>query len=722
MAFEDFVQSFHSAIVGTNYVPLGGVHDGGADGFEERIFESEARASQFLQASKTPQIERKIRETVKRIREVGREPKGVLFYFSEPISKADIIEENLSIELDINIRIRSKSYILANINSSPQTVQSFKSHLQPAVTSLMGVGGAGKERDFPFSSKTACAFIGQEINRRRGNASLLDALTDSLILWSLEGTDPATKQFMTYDEILAKITEAIPAAKQFIKSNLRGKLNILSSKSNPSGREVSWHKKEGGYALRFEERQKLLLENAEELRLHSAVGDEIIEASRERLPERLHGVLPQVVAGVRECLEIIFRKQGLDLGVYLSGEDDAKLEGIDLVEDVDRLAMQIAPKQSDVTPVRDCLVEAVRKMIYAPSADQRDYMQRLSATYFVLFALKNEPRIVEYFSGMSQNLVLYIGSDLLIKAISEYHLPPSGRLITNTLEIIRNSGSRIVLTEPALEEVFTHIHASILEFENYYMSNEGAIGEDFVPIIDRILIRAYFYARLGLNTDGKAPSGWKSYIGQFCSYEDVRRKRGQRGLQLYLCDRFGLQYEQKTEMLKGLDRAQHSKLLGAVLDIRGAKKLRSRILAYNDAMQALRVLSKRVELNEGHVPNPYGFKTWWLTHERATERASASAFGGQMPRFVMRPEFLLNYIGLLPSKAEVLKSYKNIFPSVLAVSLGRRAPSDVIKGVLLSAKKVSEIDESRAKVMLSEFSDQLKADKLRLYENEIVMQ
>ena len=38
-AFEQFCQGFHAAIVGSEFVPLGGMHDGGADGFEEPIFD-----------------------------------------------------------------------------------------------------------------------------------------------------------------------------------------------------------------------------------------------------------------------------------------------------------------------------------------------------------------------------------------------------------------------------------------------------------------------------------------------------------------------------------------------------------------------------------------------------------------------------------------------------------------------------------------------------------
>ena len=41
-----------------------------------------------------------------------------------------------------------------------------------------------------------CVFLGQELERRRGNADILEAVTDSLILWALEGTNPDNGIFL----------------------------------------------------------------------------------------------------------------------------------------------------------------------------------------------------------------------------------------------------------------------------------------------------------------------------------------------------------------------------------------------------------------------------------------------------------------------------------------------------------------------------------------------
>ena len=163
-----------------------------------------------------------------------------------------------------------------------------------------------------------------------------------------------------------------------------------------------------------------------------------------------------------------------------------------------------------------------------------------------MFMLRNEPRVVEFFNSMAKQLVLYIGSDLLIKCLSEHYLTEGSRLTVNALEIIRAHGAKIILTQSTLEEIYTHIKAADLEFRNHYAGIEPLISQDLISELDRILIRAYFYAKLGINAVPRGPRGWMSYIGQFCSYEGLQNDTSQTSLRNYLCDRFGLRDNQKT--------------------------------------------------------------------------------------------------------------------------------------------------------------------------------
>jgi hypothetical protein len=171
-------------------------------------------------------------------------------------------------------------------------------------------------------------------------------------------------------------------------------------------------------------------------------------------------------------------------------------------------------------------------------------------------------------------------------------------------------------------------------------------------------------------------------------------------------------------MRKAIDERDLDVLTAAILDERKHfGKEKEEILAYNDALHTLRVYTKRAELGETLVTNPFGYRTWWLTHDKAVQRASLPIFGPPKPRFIMRPEFLLNYIGLSPSKKRICESYSAIFPTIFGITLSKILDSGSLHTVLTSVRDAHSVDDSRAKAMISEYVDKLKADQIRIYEN-----
>lgn len=143
--FEAFAQSFYSAIRGTDYVPLGGMHDGGAEGFVVFASKLDVAAGSpvhFMQASVQQDPRKKIRKTVKRLREFGREPESVTYFTSLVVRNIDNEEFDLGKELDVSLRIRDRKYIESHINDSIATRVAFHTHLAPKLTYLRSAGQA----------------------------------------------------------------------------------------------------------------------------------------------------------------------------------------------------------------------------------------------------------------------------------------------------------------------------------------------------------------------------------------------------------------------------------------------------------------------------------------------------------------------------------------------------------------------------------------------------
>jgi hypothetical protein len=231
--FERFVNAFYPAVSGSSYVPLGGIHDGGADGFSDTsISEVSGKVGAFLQSSVQEDHRAKIRATIKRLIEFGRTPTSLTYVTSRFIQHIDMEEELLSEELRAMIRIRDRRYIASLINTSHITIAAFEQYLRPNLASLSTPGNVPliKVSD-QIRSPAVYVFLRQEVERRAGKSTLLESVSDGLILWALEGTDPDTNTLMNRAQILQKIEAAVPPAKQFIRGTLKNRLEFLSSRA-----------------------------------------------------------------------------------------------------------------------------------------------------------------------------------------------------------------------------------------------------------------------------------------------------------------------------------------------------------------------------------------------------------------------------------------------------------------------------------------------------------
>ena len=154
------------------------------------------------------------------------------------------------------------------------------------------------------------------------------------------------------------------------------RLRILASKANETGRHINWHRKTDSFALRYEERAKLIDENIEDAALMERVSDLLRQGFANQVTnEKLK---PHVELGVGVChhvLEKIFETQGLALSLYALDRDDDIGTEIDarkiINEEIDTVP-QFAPCKSEMA---DWVVSTIRRMIYGTDLDIRRYLQ-----------------------------------------------------------------------------------------------------------------------------------------------------------------------------------------------------------------------------------------------------------------------------------------------------------------------------------------------------------
>lgn len=703
-AFERFAQDFLSVLEGRSFVPVGGIKDGGADG----IYDCGDNRT-YYQFTKQENHRDKIRKTYRRLNKFGRAVKKLYYLSPRVIPHIDKEEDLLIDELNVIVKIRDRKYIISHINDSLGTINAYVNHLSVYTNFLSSIA----RDDSAFSSihskdPTAFVFLQHEITNRLGNRKLIHSLTDTMILWALSDTDPEKGIIMSENEICKKIFDFFPWADKILKGHMNQRIAILRSKSS-SGRQIRWYKKQKKYCLPYETRKTIKFENQhdESLKLN-VVGELKLLASD--LFDADDGEYQHVAELCLKVVHSIFEKQGLLFSHFLVSEEENEPPLI-VSDCIDEILENREIEAKKIEPYRDYVETLLRKVFYQGSPNQREYLTHLSRTYVLLFSLQAEPRIIEYFSTMSASFKLFLGSDILVKALSERYLGEEDQVARNLLKIASASGMSMYLSECVLEEIYTHIGGSCYEFANYFAEMEPYITREIARNSSKILIRSYFYAK----EENKIRS-WNGYIKQFMTYDDVHNDRGREELRKYLLAEYKLKFIANSE-LESICNLDKVKSLADSMIFYDAKE--NYELAYNTALLVHGVYGLRQKNNEIGSVSEYGLKTWWMTNQSRVLRHTSDLVQTKGSQYIMRPEYILNFIAMSPSCEDVRRSFQGIFPSTFGIQLGNRLKDDVFRKVLSDVSQWKDYSPGRITALMSDLSDKLKTDRLKRYEHNL---
>lgn len=706
--FEDFACVFMAALEGRNFIPMGGIHDGGADGASDReIYQAES-TSIFYQMTIQSDYKSKVRQTVKRLKDFNRTPRVLYYVTSKVIPHIDKEEDELSEELGVIVKIRDAKYIGVHINDTQATKSAYYQFLSSKTDHLSKIG-ASTELGFSEFVKdpSVFVFLQHEMSNSQGNRKLIHSITDTLILWALRDTDPDKNLFMNKEEIRQAIIDSFPWASYFINNNLSNRLQCLKSKE-VNDREIRWYKKDKKYCLPFETREAIKLENSVDELLAINFIKEIKEKCHSKFslgPKRC-----QIISEVTKAIiQRVFERQGLMLASFISDSDSSVNEKELVISDcIEDVLIKSTIKQEDIADYRNYIEKILNDVFYHSTENQRKYLLQLSKTYVLLFTLKADPRIVDYFSSMCSKFTLFLGSDIIVKAISERYLSKEDQQCKNLLQSAAVSGVRLRMSTAVLEEVYTHIRNTNYEFNNHFRLVESYITKEIARNSSKILIRAYFYAK----NAGLART-WEGYINQFISYDSLTNNSGMEELKRYLVSEYNLTFIENEE-LASYSNAKEVKELAETLVENDEKK--HDVLAHNSALLVHGIYGLRTKNNESNNGSPFGYGTWWLTNQTRIQKHTAGLVRRYSSKYIMRPEFLLNFLSLSPSAEQVRKTYGNIFPSNIGIQFGHRLKEDAFHAVLDKVKEWSDYEPGRVTALVSKLSDTLKSEQYNIEE------
>lgn len=129
------------------------------------------------------------------------------------------------------------------------------------------------------------------------------------------------------------------------------------------------------------------------------------------------------------ALQLTFETEGLEFAAFLHGTDQVE-EDYSIGDGIDNALVQSNVSGEQQIAWNEVLVRMLRTTIYESTEEERLYLGKLSRTYLLLFSLNAEPRIIEYFQTMASDFYLYVGSDILIHALSERYLRKEDQMTT----------------------------------------------------------------------------------------------------------------------------------------------------------------------------------------------------------------------------------------------------------------------------------------------------
>lgn len=706
-AFERFFKEFGAAVFGFEFTPLGGIHDGGADGFAQDLLFTSPRASTYYQASVQETYRAKIRQTAKRLVEYGRQPGTIAYFTSKIIGDIDQTCLELGNELNTNIVIYDGQWIAARINTNHATTQAYENHLRHFLAIRPPIStnaGALVQSEFNAS---AAVFLAQETLGHKDKADLDYRILSSLILFCLEDEAVGAGNCITSEEIFRRIKSYFPKGFPYTQQDIEIALTKLTLKESDGGRQVVWDSREPGYKLPYDTRASIAQDHArfESLiyKVREQVRDTVLQYSEDNISE---ADCAQQVEIFIKCVENLYKIEGLKVATFLAEADEAIAEFT--ISDIILHALRDARVSGLKAPqYHAALMEAMRRLFYHATDEQKEYLSYLTRTYSLMFCLKYDANVAKYFKDLRSNFRLIIGADVIIRALSESRLEPADRATHALMRLIRAANGELILNDYVVDEVYSHIFSSDKEYLNNYADNDRYITLDIARQIDRILIRAYFYAKLAPTSSNAKIGSWGAYIEQFLPYTRLGSAEGKLALRSYLRDKFGMVLHVKDDVEEAIDKTGRDRLARRLLD---AKIKDKRELAKNDASNVYYVYALRDEGREISHGSAVGYRTWWLTQETRIQREFADTTK-QKGHAIMRPEVAVQLLAFAPNADEISRAFGEVFPSVFGVRLGNRVNPAILKNLIGRAERISDADPARMKAEMERLANQFKSDE-----------
>lgn len=693
--FELFGQAALQIVLGVEFEPTGGMHDGGQDGFLRPI---SGRADRYVQISIQQDYKAKIRQTIKRLQDGGRTVASLTYLTPLRIPEKDIVEADIEKTTGVAIRIRDQAWLTVSLQTSPELQAAFTDRYASVLQSLKAATDHVQKRYATTERLSVLVYLDNHSKSEPTNSDLLTLAVDAAIFMALKDTDPDQSQFRSEEEIVQFVENFFPAVKTKAAALVPARLAHLRTKQ--SDPRIRFHRGTS-YALPYEVRSEFSAQNALLRQLDADFWTSVRQRATALRPGVTAAELAMVEDAVAYGLTKTFEQQGINLM--------ASSQGVEVFEEVrtyEFVRESLAAATQDASlrgALQELSTDILRRVFYSGTDAENQYLYRLFKLYSVDFIVRGDEKVWRYFRNVARNLHLIVGTDIIVRALSEVCVSANNQATQNVLRILRSLGVKLTLTEQVLHEVYTHVRSADREYDGFYRPWDQHVTMAEAKQCSRIMIRAYYYAKLEPERHARGVSTWDEFLSQFGSAAWFREDSGEQAFAAYLQNKFGMAFVAKRDVEQAVPYINAKRIAERLV----AAKKDNFDLAINDAYMMLYAQELRRSKNETHGADIHGFSTWWLTEEsHAIEIAKKE---GVTDRLKMHPQFLMNFVAALPGLRDVAEQNANSFPTVFGLRITHRVGDDVLKEFLKGAVEAVKSDEAAAKARIRELSNRLIA-------------
>lgn len=643
----------------------------GDGGMDAMLFQPTDDLEVALQFSVRQDWDNKITQTCERLHNTAPKTRVLVFATNQQVGpKVSQLRRTIRSKFEIFVDVRDAEWFLTRRTASAAVEAEAESFCQLIADPLLS-GATAIERQAhaldDLEAKAAFVYLGLQWEDDVREKGLTKLCFDAIVRAVLRDTTPENR--MRRNDIKQHVAQLLPAHDPGVRdTQVDGALKRLAKIY------IRHYQKLDEFCLTWAERVRLAERLAEMDVLDSALRAELenmlLRVAQEEGIDLPVEILNSTVERSRSVLERILLDRGEAFAETVTHDREVALR----FEDVEATVY----KDLTVNPTKGVeprIVAATLSSLLAdPPEGIRKYLRSLADTYTLFAFMRETPDVQSAVVKIFADGDIWLDTSVVLPVLAEDLLDPSARSHSAMLSAVRESGSRLYVTEGVIEEITYHIKRSRGYF-HAQVEQRDLYGDP------PFLLSCY-------RLSGRNPNDFLRWLETFSG--DARPEDD---VIDYLEEMFGIEVFDLADLADQADstlRAQVAEVWQESRDDRD-RRLAALGIPPTDQATRTRLVTHDVENYVGVIVrrqirgerrSAFGYKSWWLTLDGTAFRVHKELIGRLKDKPpaspAISPDFMLNYLAVGPVRARLSRRTEETLPLMLNMSILDAVPKDLL--------------------------------------------